>query len=185
MSMKKIVLLGDSIRLGYAPYVEEALGAGYEVVSPPDNGRFAAYTLRACHELREQIEGADAVHWNNGLWDTCDMFGDGCFTPLSVYTDTLCRIARILQEGVGRVIFATTTPVDPTMPYHRNADTEVYNAAAVAALAPLGVEINDLYTPIAADIGRYISEDKIHLSEAGKHLCAALVAEKVKQALGE
>ena len=43
--MKRVVLLGDSIRLiGYGTKVPELLGDGYEVWQPEDNGRFAQYT---------------------------------------------------------------------------------------------------------------------------------------------
>ena len=43
--MKKVLLLGDSIRMGYDDYVKEALDGKCEVVyDAEDNGRFAAYT---------------------------------------------------------------------------------------------------------------------------------------------
>ena len=49
--MKKVLLLGDSIRMGYDDYVKEALDGKCEVVyDAEDNGRFAAYTL--CHIQR-------------------------------------------------------------------------------------------------------------------------------------
>jgi len=35
--MKKIVLIGDSIRLGYETYVKEALAGVAEVFSPKEN----------------------------------------------------------------------------------------------------------------------------------------------------
>ena len=45
--MKKVVLLGDSIRLwGYGTKVPEMLGEDYEVWQPEDNCRFVKYTLR-------------------------------------------------------------------------------------------------------------------------------------------
>ena len=44
--MKKVVLLGDSIRLiGYGKKVEEMLRPEYEVWQPEDNCRFAKYGL--------------------------------------------------------------------------------------------------------------------------------------------
>ena len=38
--MKKILLLGDSIRMGYQNEVKELLKDEYEVVFPQENGRF-------------------------------------------------------------------------------------------------------------------------------------------------
>ncbi|WP_235613144.1 hypothetical protein [Paenibacillus sp. LC231] len=44
--MKRILLLGDSIRQGgYEPYVRERLAGLAEVVAPGENGRFSFYTL--------------------------------------------------------------------------------------------------------------------------------------------
>lgn len=44
--MKKVLLLGDSIRMGYAEYVKELLKNKFDVYyDDNDNGRFAAYTL--------------------------------------------------------------------------------------------------------------------------------------------
>jgi hypothetical protein len=44
-SMKKVLLIGDSIRLGYQQFVQEGLRDRAEVVGPEDNGRFSKYTL--------------------------------------------------------------------------------------------------------------------------------------------
>ena len=80
--MKKIFLIGDSIRygfgdearrnLGYGIHMREKLEGRAEVYYPNDNCRFLQYILRYLHEWarvcpdRSQI---DIVHWNNGLWD--------------------------------------------------------------------------------------------------------------------
>ena len=44
--MKKILLLGDSIRMGYDKYVRESLDGVAEVYYDDENSRFAAYILR-------------------------------------------------------------------------------------------------------------------------------------------
>ncbi len=41
--MKKLILLGDSIRMGYAAYVKEKLAGAAEVLFPEENCRFAQY----------------------------------------------------------------------------------------------------------------------------------------------
>ena len=108
--MKKVVLLGDSIRLSYGNRVRELLGEGYTVWQPEDNCRFAAYTLRMLFDYKAQLEGADVIHFNCGLWDMCDLFGDGPFTPLEVYAEQMVRIAKILKTYAPVVIFAAPTP---------------------------------------------------------------------------
>lgn len=52
-----------------------------------------------------------AVHWNNGLWGVCDLFGDGPFSSEDEYITNMLRIADLLLSKHEKVIFATTTPV--------------------------------------------------------------------------
>ena len=179
--MKKIILLGDSIRLSYGNRVRELLGEGYTVWQPEDNCRFAAYTLRLLFDYKAQLEGADVIHFNCGLWDMCDLFGDGPFTPLEVYVEQMVRIAKILKTYAPVVIFATTTPPSPKMWGHDLNRVRAYNAAAMAALEPLGILFDDLFTPVAEDIDRMISEDYLHASPYGVEILANRVADCIKK----
>ena len=178
--MKKIILLGDSIRLSYGNRVRELLGEGYTVWQPEDNCRFAAYTLRMLFDYKAQLEGADIIHFNCGLWDMCDLFGDGPFTPLEVYVEQMVRIAKILKTYAPVVIFAATTPPSPKMWGHDLDRVHAYNAAAMAALEPLGILFDDLFTPVAEDIDRMISEDYLHASPYGVEILANRVADCIK-----
>ena len=179
--MKKIILLGDSIRLSYGNRVRELLGSDYTVWQPEDNCRFAAYTLRMLFDYKAQLEGADVIHFNCGLWDMCDLFGDGPFTPLEVYVEQMVRIAKILKTYAPVVIFATTTPPSPKMWGHDLNRVRAYNAAAMAALEPLGVLFDDLFTPVAEDIDRMISEDYLHASPYGVEILANRVADCIRK----
>ena len=181
--MKKIVLLGDSIRLiGYGARVEEALSSEFEVWQPKENCRFAKNTLRMLWDYRNEIKDCDVIHWNNGLWDICDIFGDGMFTSIKQYVEEMLRIAKLLKARSRVVIFATTTPVLPAHQYNDNRMIAAYNAALVPRLLELGVVINDLYTPLYGDLNRYIrSDDLIHLTPEGIDLCARLVEEKIRE----
>ena len=180
--MKKVVLIGDSIRLiGYGKPVAERLSDSFEVWQPDDNCRFAQYTLRGLWEWKDGIRGADIIHWNNGLWDVCEIFGDGEFTPIDEYVSTMLRVARLFKERASTVIFATTTPVRPENTHNKNEVIEAYNAALVPKLREMGIIINDLYTPLAADLYKYIGNDTIHLSEDGIALCADMVTEVIRR----
>ena len=178
--MKKIILLGDSIRLSYQDRVCELLGSDFAVWGPDDNCRFASYTLRMLYDYREQLKGADLIHFNCGLWDMCDLFGDGPFTPLEVYVEQMVRIAKILKTYAPVVVFAATTPPSPKMWGHDMDRVRAYNAAAMAALEPLGVLFDDLFTPVAEDIDRMISEDYLHASPYGVEILANRVADCIK-----
>ena len=183
--MKKVTLLGDSIRLNYEQRTTELLGPDYEVVRFDDNGRFASYTLRTLFDCHDAIAGSDVIHWNNGHWDLCDLFGDGSFTPVSVYVETLKRIAGLLLKITPHVIFATTTPVRPANTYNANDVIDRFNEAAAEALRPMGIVINDLNAELRDDIDGNICDDLIHLTGKGTELCAQKVAAAIREAAGE
>ncbi|MBO5312487.1 MAG: SGNH/GDSL hydrolase family protein [Clostridia bacterium] len=180
--MKKIVLLGDSIRLwGYGTLVPQLLGEGYEVCQPEDNCRFAKYTLRGLFDWQDIIKGADVIHWNNGLWDCTEIFDDGLFTSESEYVENMLRIATLLKKVTPNVIFATTTPVWDEFEYTHNDKIQRFNEIIVPRLMEMGVKINDLHSAVSKDVHRYIKEcDKIHLSDEGISLCAEMVVKAIK-----
>ena len=176
----KITLLGDSIRMSYGARVAELLGPDFEVWQPEENCRFSSYTLRGMWDWAANMEGSELVHWNNGLWDVCNIFDDGFFTKPEVYVDNMIRIAKILQKRHGTVIFATTTPVTEDNPHNKNADIIRYNELLVPELQKLGIIINDLHTTVYPNIDTMIrKDDKIHLTEEGIEVCAKQVADAI------
>ena len=180
--MKKVVLLGDSIRLlGYGKTVAENLAGEHTVWQPEDNCRYAKYTMRGLYEWQKELENVDIIHWNNGLWDLCTMVDDENFTPVELYADEIVRLAGMLQKRAKTVIFATTTPVRKENPVMSNEDIERYNAAVIPRLRNMGIVINDLHTAVKTDIDRYICDDLTHLSDDGIALCAELVTQVIRQ----
>ena len=156
--MKNVLLLGDSIRVGYDKAVRKTLEGKANVYFPEENCRFASYLLRNLHEYQSLIPDGqvDVLHWNAGLWDCLRLFGEDPQTPLDVYAyyiDRLCiRIKKLFPNAV--VIFATSTRVqsekmrDDFKRY--NEEIEAYNEAAVAVVKKYGFEVNDLYAVSAA-----------------------------------
>lgn len=182
--MKKIALLGDSIRLsGYGPKVPEILGDEFEVWQPSDNCRFSTHTLRGIFDWKKDLEGCDVIHWNNGIWDAVDTFGDGPFTPPEMYVFTMKRIAKILFTYSKHVIFATTTPVNNPDAKRDYEIIKAYNALVVPELEKMGVVINDLHRTVDSNKDLYICSDTVHLSEEGARVCAEQVAECIRNVL--
>lgn len=153
--MKKIVLLGDSVRMGYDKYVKEALAGAAEVFYPAENCKFAEYILRYAHEWKQAGEwgdDVDLVHWNVGLWDALELFGDEPLTSLSYYGEAVARIDKRLRMLFpnAKFVFATSTSVNESMSKpdftRHNKTIEKYNVEAVKALSNTDTVINDLYT---------------------------------------
>lgn len=183
--MKKLVLLGDSIRqIGYGTVMQEVMGEDWNVWQPNANSRFVVHTYQQIYECRREIEGADVIHWNNGHWDLVIRFDDEPFTYIEDYVRNILRVNRLLRQFAPRVIFATTTPVlqpDPkdTTPDRRNERVRAYNNAVVPLLRETGTEINDLYSVVMPHLNEYIRDDRMHLNDAGIAACAAAVREAV------
>ncbi len=177
----KVTLIGDSLRQQYGPKVAELLKDEFRVWQPAENCRFAKYTLRGLFDWRNDMAGSDIVHWNNGHWDLCNLFGDGPFSTEEEYIQNMLRILDILQARHKVIIFATTSPVLKDG-YNTNAAVERYNEIIVPLLQERGVIINDLHTLIKSDLQRYMSTDTIHLSEEGIKVCATQVADCIREA---
>ncbi len=190
--MKKVFLIGDSIRMAYEPMVRDLLADTCEVTAPAENCRFAAYVLNSLRFWDAPLREADVIHFNAGLWDLVRLYPeDGCFTPLDFYLATMVKIVRELKKTGSKLIFATTTPCDPrkaflTTPFPpaiRNEDVRQYNEAACALMERENVPVNDLYAVIAQDVGGLVSDDWIHPNEAGRTVLAEAVAGKIRDVM--
>lgn len=69
VTLPKLLLLGDSIRLSYQPLVADLLAGKAEVVGPRVNGRFALFTLTSLPDWIAELGRPDVIHWNNGIHD--------------------------------------------------------------------------------------------------------------------
>ena len=186
--MSKVMLLGDSIRMSYQGLVTQTLSAdGHQVWGPPENCQFSLYTLASLGGWLTQFPDPDVVHWNNGLHDIGHNPNRAPVQmPIDVYAANLDFIGRQLLDTGAAVVFATNTPVHPDRPFRddqwswRNDEIDAYNAAARDVMTELGVPINDLHALIGADPDALLSDDQLHLSEAGQKICAAAVATAVR-----
>ena len=172
--MKKILLIGDSIRQGYDNYVKESMENIAEVYFPDDNCRYTTYILRCIHEWATDLgcNDADLVHWNAGLWDTLKIYNDDCLINIDTYVENIERIIKRINFLFpnAKIIFATSTPVlekgfieDFEMRY--NADVERYNEAACNVLKKYDVIINDLYS-LLKDVPESYHSDQTHFYTA-------------------
>lgn len=167
--MKKVLLIGDSIRAGYDKAVKKTLEGKAEVFFPSENCRFAAYVLRYLHEYKDKVCGGevDVLHWNAGLWDNLRIFGEEPHTPIEIYAyyiERICvRIKKLFPEA--KVIFATSTRVQSEKmngDFKRyNEDIEAYNAKAVEIVRKYGFEVNDLYA-VSAALPQDAHSDAVH-----------------------
>ena len=101
-------------------------------------------------------------------------------------------LQRLLAGEHGKVIWATTTPVNEQWHHAKKdfdrfeADVAEYNAAAKRVTDELGVTVNDLNTVITkAGADKCLKEDGVHFSEAACELLGKTVADFVRPFLAK
>ena len=190
--MKKVFLIGDSIRKGYCNYVKDALLPSCEVYFDEDNSRFAQYLLRHINGYANNLgigEDVDLVHLNTGLWDVLEMFGEEPLTPPEFYRYMLIRITKRMKQFFpnAKIVFALTTAVDESQMkpdfMRKNEVIREYNRIAVEALTEYGVVFNDLYS-VTEGCDPECRSDGVHFNcERGIRLTGDAVVEVIRREL--
>ena len=176
----EVILIGDSIRLGYQPYVQVELEEFATVWGPEVNGGSSENVL---NHLDEWVlsKNADVVHLNAGLHDlNKPVAGTVNTITLGQYRQNVETILKtILDRSDARLIWATTTPVrENRQSFRVEADVLAYNEAATEIATNLGVEINDLFQ-VVSEAGRdrlLLPGDDVHYTEEGSRILAKAVA---------
>ena len=179
---KKVLLLGDSRRMGYEPFVRELLKDVAEVYGPKETGRWAGYTLNTLRFWLNDFPAPDLVHWSCGLWDLGDDYHLG--RPFSLpeeYESAVERTATVLRKlfpGV-KIIFGTTMPVAGQDP----SDIERYNGIMRCVAEREGIPMDDLFGLMKDRMSTYDSGDGLHLNSEGNAMVAAQVADIIRRYL--
>ncbi len=180
-----VVLIGDSIRMGYQATVARELGGRADVWGPEENGGNSRNVLAHLDEWAVRRRPA-IVHINCGLHDLRRELGcEANAVPLEEYVENVRTILkRLLEHSGARVIWATTTPVNEEDHRSRKgfdrftADVDRYNAAASAVARELDVPIDDLFGEVTArDASTMLLDDGVHYGEEGyRHLGRTVAA---------
>lgn len=185
----KVVLIGDSIRMGYQPLVIQKLEGKAEVWGPAQNCR---HSLWALDHFQEWVadQNPDLVHVNFGIHDASIQPDGEHQILLAQYRLCLKRfISKVRQLDVARMIWATTTPMytpEDNVPMDQwpkrlAADIDGYNAAALAIVQAEGLAVNDLHDVIMRnDYTKCLSQDGCHMTELGNEVLSDAVAKVVE-----
>jgi len=188
--MPEVILIGDSIRMGYQTFVQEELGSSANVWAPEPNGGTSENVLA---HLDEWIlsRTPDLVHLNCGLHDLRKAFDTGeVSVPLDAYRANVEQILSQIQDRTNAgIIWATTTPVNEQW-HHENkgfdrfeADVLEYNRVSVEIAQRLGIQVNNLYAVVmTAGRDALLGQDGVHFKEEGYLLLGKAVAAAIRRA---
>lgn len=183
--LPRVLLIGDSISVGYGGVVKERLKgianvdslATSKAISDPGWLKETAY---AVEDYRHAV-----IHFNNGLHGGHITDGD--------YESSLRAYIKKLRElsPKAKLIWASTTPVPSSqkgvaLDEKGNARALARNAIAERVMKEANIPINDLYGLVVSDIEKLTaSKGNLHYNDKGKKLQGQAVAEAILKALGQ
>lgn len=183
--LPRVLLMGDSISIGYTVPVREALAGVANVHRPGIN---CAATPRGLAGLDEWLGDGkwDVIHFNWGLHDLKYVDGKRNIPP-EEYEKNLREIVAHLKKTGASLIWATTTPVPKgiSSPKARvSEDVELYNSIAEKIMRENAIAVDDLYAFALPRLDRIQLRANVHFSDAGSAALAEQVAASIRNGLG-
>ncbi len=194
--LPRVLLIGDSISIGYTLAVRELLKGKANVHRIPTNG---GPSSRGVESLDAWLGDSkwDVIHFNFGLHDLVYMGPDGARlvdpktpgskhqVPLDEYEKNLTQIVARLKATGAKVIWCNTTPV-PEGSSGRVADESVqFNEVAAKVMAAAGVPTNDLHSHAKARLADVQLPANVHFTPDGSKYLAEKVASEIEKALAK
>lgn len=192
--LPKVLIMGDSISLGYTPLVKKLLKGKAEVIHHKGN---AGPSIRGIKQIDSWLGDTDTkwdvIHFNFGLWD---MYGWEYVTEdrsPAMYEKRLEILVQRLEKTGAKLIWATTTPSCPepevTMRKRFKSDVIIapaleqqYLDAALRVMKKHKIPINDLHALIKPTLKQHaVAPNNVHFNPQGKMKLAEQVAKQILQ----
>ena len=175
--LPRVLLIGDSISMGYTLDVRAKLKDVANVHHPAEN---CGPTERGLTRLDKWLgtNHWDVIHFNFGLHDLKYLDEKGQYVapeqgkqvaPPEVYRKNLRDLAQRLQKTGAALVFATTTPVPPGTLGRVAGDERPYNQVAVSVMRELGIPVDDLGGYVEAQQLKLPPRPASELPPRGKH----------------
>lgn len=187
--VKNVLVIGDSISIGYTPYIQKALAPGINVEHNPGNG---GSTVRGVANIEKWLGDRqwDVILFNFGGHDLVykdslnkyDVNGKVSVTP-DEYRENLNLIVAKLKETKAILIFVLTTMVPENAIGRKTEDPAKYNAVASEVMKKNGIEVIDLYTSSLSIHPLNSKPGNVHYTEKGYELLAESLIKKINAVL--
>jgi lysophospholipase L1-like esterase len=183
--LPRVLLIGDSISMGYTLPVRARFEGRANVHRPAENCSESANGLKRLNAWLGDGKW-DVIHFNFGLHDMKYLDAAGKYvTPdkgkqvalLPEYEKNLRELVARLQKSGAKLVFATTTPVPSESSGRVEHDELRYNEAAVRVMKELGVAVDDLHAVVAPQQDKVQLPHNVHFNASGyAQLADAVVA---------
>ncbi len=180
--LPRVLLIGDSISMGYTLPVRKQLEGVANVHRVPTNG---GPTIRGLAEIERWLGDRpwDVIHFNWGLHDLRRDKGDAQVS-LADYEKNLDELVARLKQTGATLIWASTTPVPEGSRNRQPGDEVKYNEAAARVMQKHGVEVNDLYAFALPRLAKIQHKADVHFNARGNDVLGEEVAAKIRAAIG-
>jgi lysophospholipase L1-like esterase len=178
--LPRVLLIGDSISIGYTLQVRELLKGRANVHRIPVNG---GATEVGIENLKDWLDDGpwDVIHFNFGLHDAKYLSETEQRATREQYVANLATILKSLKATNAKLIFATTTPTPKVLsrPTRKFDSIEERNALAVKLMAEQGVAIDDLHAVVVPVQEKIQRPRDVHFTPEGYDVLAKRVAESI------
>ncbi|MCE3014395.1 MAG: SGNH/GDSL hydrolase family protein [Pirellula sp.] len=184
--LPRVLLIGDSVSIGYTLPTRELLKGKANVHRPPTN---CSSTGHGLNYLKSWLGDKkwDVIHFNFGLHDA-KLPPEGVrHAAPEMYEKNLRELVIQMKATSAKLIFATTTPVPNggnLRPTRRFGSVDQYNAVARKVMTENGVAINDLNADIAPHVEKMQRANDVHFTDEGSMLLAKQVVKAIEAQLG-
>ncbi len=192
-SLPNVLIIGDSISMGYTPLVRRKLKGKANIVHPPGN---CCGTTLGCEKLTEWLGDMkwDVIQFNWGLHDLKHVKGDtgqNSNDPndpqqadIKQYRKNMKQLVNQLKRTGADLIFATTTPYpEGVRPCRIPEDAAKYNKTALRIMKRNEIEINDLYAKVLPKLKELQNPKDVHFSKRGSEFLAKEVVKAIMSKL--
>jgi acyl-CoA thioesterase-1 len=193
--LPRVLLIGDSISMGYTVPVRELLKGVANVHRIPANG---GDTGSALEKIDTWLLGNpptkpapkwDVIHFNWGLHDLkhwkdgkLDLAGPQV-SSVEQYEKNLRALVAKLQATGAKLIWCTTTPVPEGSAGRVEGDEAKYNAAAKRIMEENKIRTDDLAAFVSPRVTELQLPHNVHFTPAGYRALAEKVAESIRAQL--
>ena len=189
--VKTVLVVGDSISIGYTPVLEKSLAPDIVVTHIPENG---GSTVRGVEKIEKWLDNKqwDVILFNFGLHDLVHKDQDNKYdvngkiaVTLDEYKSNLEIIVGKLKETTSTLIFVTTTVVPENSSGRKVEDPAKYNAVALEVMKKNHIQVVDLYTASLTVHPQNSKPGNVHYSPEGYDLLAQPLIKAIKAALSK
>jgi acyl-CoA thioesterase-1 len=178
--LPRVLLIGDSISMGYTLPVRKLLEGKANVHRIPDNG---GPTTNGLKNLDKWLGSSkwDVIHFNFGLHDIKIDAAGKHQVPIDEYEKNLRELVKRLKATNAKLIWASTTPVPDAKvsPVRKDSDVVSFNDVARKIMKENGVAMNDLYAFVKPQLEKLQRPANVHFTDAGSQALAERVAERI------